>query len=337
MAILLGGLCANAWAQDEDEPAASPPKAAAGQEDEPSTEAPKTASGKEVVERWRFGISVLADGGHYRKIVATLAVPMDWPDQKVKIVGQEVSPGANITYQVIDGAVKQMTVRVPTLREGDRAKAIVTAEVRRWLPDAPADTLGFVLAEPKRLDRKMMPFLSPSPYIESNHPHIKAAAEKVLAEKEGAWNQVEALYDFVRKKVTFKDNRGEEVKGAVSAFHDGIGDCDEMTGLFVALCRAGGIPARTVRVPGHVFGEFYLLDAEGKGHWFPCQLAGTRAFGSMFDPRPILQKGDNLQVLDPASKRKVQQRFLPETLVGFPAGASSGSLKLEQVCERVKK
>ena len=51
-----------------------------------------------------------------------------------------------------------------------------------------------------------------------------------------------------------------------------------------------------VWVPGHCYPEFYLEDAEGRGHWIPCQAAGTRAFGSMPEHRPILQKGDNFRV-----------------------------------------
>jgi hypothetical protein len=106
-----------------------------------------------------------------------------------------------------------------------------------------------------------------------------------------------------------------------------------MTSLFVALCRANGIPARTVRVPGHCYPEFYLLERNGKGHWFPCQAAGTRAFGAMPDPRPVLQKGDNVSATDPrTNKKKTQVRFLPETLVGTPAGGG-GRLRLKLVCE----
>jgi hypothetical protein len=108
-----------------------------------------------------------------------------------------------------------------------------------------------------------------------------------------------------------------------------------MTSLFIAMCRASGIPARTVRVPGHCYPEFYLSDQAGEGHWFPCQAAGTRAFGGMPDPRPILQKGDNVLVADPRTKKKTKVRFLPETLVGLPAG-DGGSLGLKLVCEQTE-
>ena len=82
----------------------------------------------------------------------------------------------------------------------------------------------------------------------------------------------------------------------MAALKDKTGDCEELTSLFIALCRASDIPARTVWVPGHCYPEFYLEDDEGKGHWFPCQAAGSRAFGGIPEQKPILQKGDNFSV-----------------------------------------
>jgi hypothetical protein len=100
------------------------------------------------------------------------------------------------------------------------------------------------------------------------------------------------------------------------ALTEGHGDCKEMTSLFIAFCRANDIPARTVHVQGHAYPEFYLLDKEGTGHWFPCQAAGTRAFGGIPEVRPILEKGDNFR--DPRNPKN-RYHFLPETVTGANA------------------
>jgi hypothetical protein len=291
--------------------------------------------GREVIQKWRMGMVVTADGGGFRGIKGTVAVPMDWPpEQRVRVLQEDLSPEVAVDYRTIKDVARQMNVTIPGLRDGEEAKAIVTFEIRRSLQAAPDETGGFVRPNARRLDSKQAGYLRPSPYIESTDAAIVEAAKTIGADKETAWAQVEAIYDWVREKVTFKDNRGGTVKGAVDTLRDGVGDCDERTSLFIALCRAKGIPARTVRVPGHCYPEFCLLDPNGAGRWFPCQAAGTRAFGAMPDPRPILQKGDNVASLDPRTKKKTQVRFLPETLVGLPAGGG-GRLRLKLVCERL--
>jgi transglutaminase-like putative cysteine protease len=86
-----------------------------------------------------------------------------------------------------------------------------------------------------------------------------------------------------------------DMKGAARALHDKEGDSDDLTSLFVAMCRAQKIPARTVFVVKHCYAEFYLEDDQGKGLWFPCQPAGARSFGAVDSTSPIIQKGDNFK------------------------------------------
>ena len=52
-------------------------------------------------------------------------------------------------------------------------------------------------------------------------------------------------------------------------------------------------------------------DAKGEGHWFPCDVAGKRAFGEMPDSRLILEKGDNFR---PPYKSRERLSFLNEHL-----------------------
>ncbi|MFM8284974.1 MAG: transglutaminase domain-containing protein, partial [Planctomycetaceae bacterium] len=61
--------------------------------------------------------------------------------------------------------------------------------------------------------------------------------------------------------------------------------------------------------------EFWLEDAEGTGRWYPCQAAGTRAFGAMPDQLPILQKGDDFRDPDRPGK---SLRYVSEFLRGTP-------------------
>jgi hypothetical protein len=267
--------------------------------------------GDSQTQRWQVGTIISAAGGGCNGITAYIPVPIDWPEQEVKVVEEDVNSSARISYQTVDETVKLMTVKVARLAPGDQAKALVTYEVKRFALRAPEHTDIYQLPDLKKLDPAVRPYLGPSPYIESRNPKIRDLAHEVGTDKEKAWQRVEAIYDWVRDKVEYKNG---PLKGAVAALKDGTGDCEELTSLFIAICRAGDIPARTVWIPGHCYPEFYLVDDEGKGHWFPCQVAGTRAFGEMPEFRPILQKGDNFR--PPYNRGGDRQRYLAEHLTG---------------------
>src|SRR6185295_13350269 len=145
----------------------------------------------------------------------------------------------------------------------------------------------------EKTTRKVSAFLGVSPFIETTNAKIKTLAKDLIKDKESAWEKVETIYDYVRDHVEYQDG---PLKGAVAALKDGKGDCEELTSLFIALCRANKIPARTVWVPGHCYPEFYLVDKAGHGYWIPCQAAGDRDFGGIGELRPILQKGDSFSL-----------------------------------------
>jgi hypothetical protein len=127
--------------------------------------------------------------------------------------------------------------------------------------------------------------------------------------KEQSWDRTAAIFDWVRENVKYEF--AEQIKPAVAALKDGQGDCEELSSLFIAICRASKIPARAVWVPGHTYPEFYLVDDRGQGHWFPCQAAGARReFGGLKEDRPILQKGDNFQVPEERGPQRYVKQFL---------------------------
>ena len=276
---------------------------------------------------WKIGIVVTAESGPSKGIFASTPIPKQWPEQEVREIEQEVSSEVRrVRLRNLDNGVRQMVVEVPRLRAGQTASALLTFEIiKNKSPevfDAPTHRI------PSRPARELRRYLSPSPYIESQHPEIITLAQQITDRNVSSWKQVEAVYGWVRDNVVYKKGT---IKGALAAFHDGDGDCEELTSLFVALCRASRIPARTVWVPGHCYAEFYLQDADGQGHWFPCQAAGDRAFGTLDEARPILQKGDNFRV--PGDPQKRSHRYAQ--IVGSLSGRGFVHPKIEIVHERV--
>lgn len=261
--------------------------------------------------RFRVGAEITANRGACRGVIAMVSVPLDCPEQKVTVVSEDFSPEvAEVTYRpVAGGEVKQMLISVPRLNEGATARAILTVDVatKPILPPEKTDTLKI----PKKVPANLRAYLNPSPYIEMNNQRIRSFNKEVmdsLAEKANDWEKIEAIYDAVLKKVDYLEGPD---KSAVDALKDKQADCQGRSAVFIALCRVNKIPARMVWVHGHVYPEFYLEYEEGKGHWYPCESAGTRAFGEMPLARTILQKGDNFRV----PERKEKLRYASDYMI----------------------
>jgi hypothetical protein len=316
------------------------PLPARGADEEPAVATAKAGGGPTLgpahTQRWRLGMIVTASGGPCSRLTGTTTVPMDWPEQQVKVVAEDLSPGVTVSYKSF-GTAKQMIVKIAHLAEGQEARAILTIEIRQSIQVPPEHTDGFTAPNPKSLRGSMKDYLTPSPLIESNNLRIKALAKQIGGDAPGAWSRVRAIYDWVRKTIHYE--KDAPLTGVVEAIDQGSGDCNELTSAFVAICRAGGIPARTVRIPHHCYPEFYLQDDKGQGCWFPAEVSGSEAFGGIPARGPILQKGDNfrLPVPDPATRRtKIEVvRFLPETLVGLPK-PGGGQPQMRLICEPVR-
>jgi hypothetical protein len=266
--------------------------------------------GEAQVQRWQFGLLVQTPSGPARDMIGYVPLPSEWPEQQLAVVGEEVSPGVHTGYETVDGTVKVMIVKIAQLPAGSEAKALVTYEIRRHVLLPPDKTDIYVLPDPKKLPKTVRPYLMASPMIEVKNAKVKAALKEVKGDFPSAWKRVEAIYEYVRGRVEFRKGA---VRGAVAALRDGAGGEEDLTSLFIALCRTADIPARTVWVPSHCYPEFYLEDDEGKGHWFPCEMTASRSFGGIAEHRPVIEKGDNFH---PPYARRDRQRFLSEYFTG---------------------
>ena len=258
--------------------------------------------------RYVVGMLIRADGGPCRGLAGTIPVVSDWPEQQVSIVEEEFTPHIHsVRFDKRGCTVEKMHVSIPILPTGELAKALVTYEITRYTTLAPenTDSLNF----PKRIRRDVRQYLGPSPLIEVREAAIRRLAKELAGEEENAWLLLHATYQAVRERVEFK---GGKLKGAAASLRDGSGNHEDITSLFIALCRVNGVPARTVWVPDSCYAEFFLHDDEAEGHWIPCNLVEDSSFGTITSSRPILQKGDRFKV--PGKRRPV--RFIPESITG---------------------
>ncbi len=118
-------------------------------------------------------------------------------------------------------------------------------------------------------------YLKPEPFIESDAPEIRAAAERMVQGITGVRARAERLTREVNQLLEKKPT--VSLPSALEVLRTKVGDCNEHTVLFVALARSLGIPSRInvglVYVRGafyyHAWPEVYLDEGNGRGLWLP--------------------------------------------------------------------
>ncbi len=265
-------------------------------------------------EKYLIGLSLEArPNGECNDIFGSVPFPMDFPDQKVRLIENQCSDHVQMRYRDLkEGGCRQLLIRIRTLYAGEKAEAMVAVEVTRFDTAPPENT--DIYSIPKSIPREIKLYLHESPYIDISNSKLKKTAKTLLSNDGNDWQKVEKILRYVRDNVKYREAYKEKpIRGATAALDTGEGDCEDMSALFIALCRLNGIPARTVRVPDHCWAEFYLEDETKSGYWFPAQVAGTEPLGCLTDHRMILQKGDAFRI--PESGRETS-RYVKELFTG---------------------
>jgi len=255
-------------------------------------------------QQWRIGLDLQTPVA-CTNVLATFPIPKDWPEQTVTVIDKNIDTAVtDWETRDIAGGVRQVALRIARLPARSQVQVTFDFEVQRWRIETAGPTDDLVA--PNRRARDLRIYFGNSPFIDASNARIKRVSRELAKrDYESPWQQVEAIYDYVRDNVKYTQG---ELKEASQALRDQRGDCEEMTSLFVALCRNAGIPARMVWIPDHAYPEFYLQDQDRNGTWFPCQAAGTRQFGRMDEYRPVLQKGDRFKV----DEKKSPVRYVSE-------------------------
>lgn len=285
---------------DQEEPAETAPPPAA--ESAAGTAAASSGKrgpvfGKATSHKYRTGmIFRAAANGTCSNVIGTAPVPMDFPEQKVRTLEEEFPSVAKVDYRDLkEGGARQLVFKMRELRAGQGVQATALFEVVRYPLMPPLEPEIYEI--PKRPPTEIRRYLKSGQYMESTSKTIRTLAKQVVGDVDGDWNKVDAIFKYVRDNVQYKEILvNKPMRGALAALKAREGDCEDQCALFIAMCRASDIPARLVRVPGHCWAEFYLVDDAKEGYWFPAQVAGTEPLGSLQDTRVILQKGDSFRL-----------------------------------------
>ena len=142
------------------------------------------------------------------------------------------------------------------------------------------------------------------PYIESDDPQIIDLAISLADGETNPYVLAKIFYDYIFENVRYELLQ-QGLNGAKYILENKVGECGDYSALFIALCRASGIPARPIvgywAISGnnqtHVWAEFFL---EEMG-WIPVDVTIGQSessmrdyyFGNMDNQRVILSKGFN--------------------------------------------
>ncbi|GBD92623.1 transglutaminase-like superfamily protein [bacterium BMS3Abin05] len=135
------------------------------------------------------------------------------------------------------------------------------------------------------------------PFLELT-PDIRAAAAGIVGDETNPYKKTRMIFDWVHRKMTYIYPPAK--RGAPAALASLKGDCGQYADLFIALCRAAGVPARFVggfqaqkkpKLSFHAWAEFYL---PGMG-WLPADATHDRSqFARLNNRRLIVSVGSNI-------------------------------------------
>jgi transglutaminase-like putative cysteine protease len=127
-------------------------------------------------------------------------------------------------------------------------------------------------------------------YVDTENPNIKNIAEQILQESESNNSFIIAknLFVWLKTNTSYLSHLTDSsVQPAIQTYTLRTGDCDDLSVLYISLCRAAEIPARFIRgmlieknddkieaIP-HAWVEVYVGSFLGNDGWIPVECAGT--------------------------------------------------------------
>lgn len=246
------------------------------------------------LEARSFDLSIgleLQGRGDAGNVMATTTLPVGCPEQT--IAGEQVrASGCLAEVRQVGPYARQLVLRAPSIASGQVIRAVVksTVTVAKQYFGYRAEVFPREQTVPADVRRNS---LGDSPGIQTRIPELRKLCEELGQGLAHPWDRAARFAQWTRRNIRAQIGRFTSVERALA---DRRGDCEEMSAVFVALCRAAGIPARLVWVPNHNWAEFYLEDSQGEGHWIPAHTACYHWFGWTGAHELVLQKGDRLQL-----------------------------------------
>jgi hypothetical protein len=222
---------------------------------------------------------------------ATTVAPLKLPEQAIDDVKIETE-GCEAALRPISAEAAQLILAAPSIATGQILRAVAHYRLKISKSYHAFEEAQF--PEKQKMPRDFAKvYLSDSPGIQARDKAVRELMQSLVSPGDHPWQQARKFHAWVWENIVAR--RGNYTNVLV-ALRDKVGDCEERAAVFIALCRAAGIPARLVWVPNHNWAEFWLHDEKGNGHWIPAHTSAYRWFGWTGAHELVLQKGDKLFV-----------------------------------------
>jgi len=203
--------------------------------------------GRTLKEESPAGMSLLRQNAAEAKSLSSRAVALDIVTQAAISVAKPVTdPQSRASLEL---KLSGIDLRNFPLDGGRQRLSESRLEIRR-------EELARLATRTRPIsDKRLSPYLQPTPFLQSDHPSLQALARKILQGETDARRAAVALKDWVYKEIAKEPT--VSIPNALQVLQTMKGDCNEHTVLFNALARAAGIPAKTVVGVVYLRGSFY--------------------------------------------------------------------------------
>lgn len=120
-----------------------------------------------------------------------------------------------------------------------------------------------------------------------SNPQVKSISTQILAESPGAsaYESARLIFKWLKENTEYKASESNLPASPLYTLQNGGGDCDDLSFLYISLCRSAGIPARFVSgyivrdagLEAHAWVEIYA------GQWIAVETAGVGGTDSGLD------------------------------------------------------
>jgi tetratricopeptide (TPR) repeat protein len=307
---------------------------------------------------WYFIDNIEVEEGKSPEVLLWVALPMSHRGQSVKI--EKIYPEP---MELIHDSVNENEIvfwRETELGNKERIFFYCDFQVLPEKVETDIDPRKIEACQKGSAEYKR--YIESEPWIEIT-PEIRKKAAEIVDKETNQYFQAKKIFDWVVENMSYEYPDLKE-RGAKNSFIKLKGDCGEFSVVFTALCRAVGIPARTVTCiwftgSGHQWAEI-LLPPYG---WIPVDTSvaemltpGSKVldseeavirfmrsrgipkkdpdylFGNLYPNRVIVCIGNNIEVISNKTGIKKTFQFMqPGGATAFPPAIELNGLKEKTV------